>query len=160
MKITPKILVYIDGTEEALTAMRYAVYMAKIHQMELYGIHVINTKALNDLVNAKIFLQMEQAEYLSDMQADAHKHLDELIHLAERKGVPVHPLIEEGDVYKEVMQAIKQEEVDILVLGELSPIRTRRDDQHNDMERLVRNAPCSIFLVKDKKRVNHLYSSI
>lgn len=160
MSKIPRVLVYVDGTEEALIAMRYAIYMARVYQMELYGIHVVNTKALSDLVNAKIFLQMEQEEYLSDMQDDARKHLDELIYMAEGKGVLVHPLIEEGEVYKQVMASIKQEEIDLLVIGELSPIRSKRDEQQNEMERLLRNASCSVLVVKDAKRVDRLYNSL
>lgn len=160
MEGIPKILVYADGTDEALTAMKYAIYMAKTYQLELYGVHVINTKALNDLVRAKIFLQLEQEEYLQDMQNDARKHLDELIHLAQKKGVLVHPLIEEGEVYKEVMRVVKEEDINVLVIGEISTIRTKRDEHHNEMERLLRNVSCSVLVVKDSKRVEKLYNTL
>lgn len=160
MESVPKILVYADGSDEALMAMKYAVYMAKIYKLELYGIHVVNTKALSDLVNAKIFLQMEQEEYLSDMQNDARKHLDELIFMAERKGVLVNPIIEEGEVYRKVVDVIKSEDISMLLIGDLTKIRSKRDEQQNDMERILRNVSCSVLVVKDIQRVDNLYNTL
>jgi nucleotide-binding universal stress UspA family protein len=155
-----KILVYADGSEEALAAMKYAVYMAKNYQLELYGINVVNTRALSDLVNAKIFLQMEQEEYLADMQNDARKHLDELVYMAQRKGVMVHPVVEEGEIYRCVMNVVKEESISMVVIGELATVRSKRDEQNSDMERLLRNVPCSVLVVKDAKRVDILYNSL
>ncbi len=86
-KVTENILVYVDGTEGSITASQYAILLAKATGAHLEAMYVINTRALHDLVKARIFLQVEQDEYQLDLQADAERYLAHVRELAERKGV-------------------------------------------------------------------------
>ncbi|MGB2865370.1 MAG: universal stress protein, partial [Sedimentisphaerales bacterium] len=58
-----KIMVYIDGTEQSVTAAQYAVCLASFSGAELIALYVINTRAVEDLLKARIFLKDEQVEY-------------------------------------------------------------------------------------------------
>ena len=69
MSTPKKILVYIDGTEESITAAQYAICLASYFKADLFALYVINTKAMEDLLKARIFLQDEQVEYEHDMEA-------------------------------------------------------------------------------------------
>lgn len=155
-----KIMVYIDGTEQSITAAQYAICLASFSGAELIAHYVINTRAIEDLLKARIFLQDEQIEYEHDMEADAERYLNYVNELAVAKGVTITKKLSSGSVNKEIVNVIKDEDIDLLVVGELSHIRSRRDEFYDETERAVRLAPCSVFIVKDPDRVWELYESL
>ena len=84
-----KILVYVDGTEQSITAAQYAIVLAKSLGAELFALYVVNTRALNELVKARIFLESEQEEYHRDLDEDAERYLNHVRDLARSKGMAV-----------------------------------------------------------------------
>lgn len=155
-----KIMVYIDGTEESITAAQYAICLASSSDAELIAHYVINTKAMEDLLKARIFLEAEQLEYEHDMGADAERYLNYVNELASAKGVTITKKLSSGSVNKEIVDSVRAEEVDLLVVGELSHIRSRRDEFYDETERAMRSAPCSVLIVKDPDLVAELYESL
>ncbi len=148
-----KILVYIDGTEQSITAAQYAICLSKATGAELTALYVVNVRALNDLVKARIFLETEQAEYQRDLHADAERYLNHVKNLARSKGVVIASESRSGTPYMEIKNVIIEREIDLLIIGELSHIRSRRDEFFNEAERAMRNAPCSVLIVKNEDRV-------
>ncbi|MBN1766571.1 MAG: universal stress protein [Sedimentisphaerales bacterium] len=155
-----KIMVYIDGTEHSVTAAQYAICLASSTGAELVALYVINTKAVEDLLKARIFLQDEQVEYEHDMEADARRYLNYVNELALKKGVSVIKKSSKGSVNREIVNAVKEDEIDLLVIGELSRIRSRRDEFYDETERAMRTVPCSVLIVKDEEKVWDIYESL
>jgi nucleotide-binding universal stress UspA family protein len=155
-----KIMVYIDGTEQSITAAQYAICLASFSGAELIACYVINTRAMEDLLRARIFLKDEQVEYEHDMEGDAERYLNYVNELAVKKGVTVTKKCSKGTVHKEIVDAITDEEVDLLVIGELSRIRSRRDEFYDETERAMRAAGCSVLIVKDEDKVWEMYESL
>jgi len=155
-----KIMVYIDGTEQSITAAQYAICLSRTANARLTAIYVVNTRALRDLVKSRIFLEAEQAEYQQDLEADADRYLNHIRQLARQKGVAVETLKTSGTVHTEIKNKINELEIDLLILGELSTIRSRRDEFYNESERAMRSAPCSVLIVKDEDRVWEMYESL
>lgn len=155
-----RIMVYIDGTEQSVTAAQYAICLAASSGAELIACYVINTRAVEDLLRAKIFLTDEQIEYEHDMEADADRYLKYVGELAAKKGVSVVKKRGKGSVHKEIVDAVNEHEVDLLVIGELSRIRSRRDEFYDEGERAMRTVPCSVLIVKNEDRVWQLYDSL
>jgi nucleotide-binding universal stress UspA family protein len=153
-------MVYIDGTEQSVTAAQYAICLASFSGAELIAHYVVNTRAMEDLLKARIFLSDEEAEYEHDMEADAERYLKYVGELAAKKGVPVVKKSSRGSVHKEIVDAINAEGVDLLVIGELSRIRSRRDEFYDEAERAMRNAPCSVLIVKDEDRVYEMFEAL
>ena len=52
-----RIMVHVDGTEQSVTAAQYAICLAVFSNAELIAHYVINTKAVEDLLRARIFLK-------------------------------------------------------------------------------------------------------
>jgi nucleotide-binding universal stress UspA family protein len=152
-----RILVYIDGTEESLTAAQYAIMLSKAVGAMLYGTFIVNTHALNDLLKSHIFVESEQVEYQRDLEEDAGKYLNHFETMAASKGISVQILQESGIVHVKLKEMIREYDIDMLVVGELSRIRSRRDEFLNETERAMRNAPCSVLVVKDEDRVWDLF---
>ena len=155
-----KIMVYIDGTEQSITAAQYAICLASSSHAELIAHYVVNTRAMEDLLRARIFLKDEQVEYEHDMETDAERYLNHVNELAVQKGVTIVRKQSKGSVHKEIVKAVADDEVDLLVIGELSRIRSRRDEFYDEAERAMRNVGCSVLIVKDEDRVWEMYQSL
>ena len=155
-----KIMVYVDGTEQSITAAQYAICLASFSGAELIAHYVINTRAMEDLLRARIFLKDEQEDYEHDMESDAERYLNHVNELAVKKGLSIIARRSKGNVHKEIVNAIKEEDIDLLVIGELSRIRSRRDEFYDEAERAMRTVPCSVLIVKDEDRVWEMYESL
>jgi len=155
-----KIMVYVDGTEQSVTAAQYAICLASFSGAELIAYYVINTRAVEDLLKARIFLKDEQVEYEHDMEADAERYLNYINELAMKKGVSIIKKRSRGSVHKEIVDSVEADDVDLLVIGELSRIRSRRDEFFDETERAMRAVPCSVLIVKDEDRVWEMYESL
>ncbi|MFP4114699.1 MAG: universal stress protein [Spirochaetota bacterium] len=152
-----RVLVHVDGSEESLTAAEYAILLARRVDAELFVCYVINTRALQDLVRSRIFLETEEREYSRDLEADADRYLNHVRRAADRKGVAVTPIKRSGNVHQELLRVVDEEEIDLLVLGELAHVRSRRDEFYDESERAMRSARCSVLIVKDDERVDDLF---
>jgi nucleotide-binding universal stress UspA family protein len=153
-------MVHVDGTEQSVTAAQYAICLASFTGAELIAHYVINVKAVEDLLRARIFLQDEQVEYEHDMEADAERYLSYVSELGIKKGVSVVKKCSKGSVHKEIADSVKEDEVDLLVIGELSRIRSRRDEFYDENERAMRAVGCSVLIVKDEDKVWEMYQSL
>jgi len=153
-------MVYIDGTEQSITAAQYAICLASSSNAQLIAHYVVNTRAMEDLLRARIFLKDEQVEYEHDMKTDAERYLNHVNELAVQKGVTIVKRQSKGSVHKEIVKAVVEDEVDLLVIGELSRIRSRRDEFYDEAERAMRNVGCSVLIVKDEDRVWEMYQSL
>lgn len=155
-----RILVYVDGTEGSITAAQYAICLAHHYRAELSALYVVNTRALGDLVKARIFVKAEQEEYLHDLEQDSQRYLNHVRSLARKKGLAVQTASFSGTVHQEIKNYVLQNRVDLLVMGELSSVRSRRDELYDEAERAMRSVPCSVLIVKDEERVTALYDAL
>jgi len=158
--IVDRMMVYLDGSEESLAAAAYAVALAKQSGATLYALYVVNTRALNDLVTARIFLASEQDEYQHDLEADAERYLNYAVKLGSDRGITVDPLRSEGTVNQEIKSKVDQLEIDLLIIGERARIRRRRDEFFDETEGAMRSVGCSVLIVKDEERVWDLYDAL
>ena len=155
-----RMLVYIDGTEEAITAVEYSICLAKTYGASLTALYVVNTRALNDLVRSRIFLETEETEYTKDLEEDATRYLNHAKELARAKGVTVETVKTSGAVHSEIKKYVQEKDIDLLILGELSRIQSRRDEFYNETERAMRSVECSVMIVKDEDRVLDMYEDL
>jgi len=155
-----RILVFVDGTEGSITAAQYAVCLARAYQAELTALYVVNTRALGELLKARIFIQAEEEEYKRDLEQDANRYLNHVRSLARKKGLAVETVSASGNVQQEIKDCVREREIDLLVIGELSRVRSRRDEFYDEAERAMRSVPCSVLVVKDEERVWQLYDSL
>ena len=124
-----RILVYIDGSEVSVGPLLcMLLFLAKTLNAELCAMYVINTRALNDLVSAKIFLASEEVEYHRDLEKDAERYLRHITKMAEKKNVKIDTKSVSGTIHREIKNEIKEHDYDILVIGGISNIRSRRDE--------------------------------
>lgn len=159
-EIIRNILVYIDGSEQTVLAAHYAVGLAKTLHADLSALFVVNTQALGTLVKSRIFLEDEEMEYRNDLNADAERYLHHVQKIAQAKDVRITLVNKSGSVSGEIKKYVKENNVDLLVIGELSRIQSRRDQFYDETERAMRSVPCSVLIVKDEDRVWEMYDRL
>jgi nucleotide-binding universal stress UspA family protein len=155
-----RILVYVDGSEGSITAAQYAICLSRHYRAELSALYVVNTRALGDLLKARIFVKAEQEEYLRDLEADSQRYLNHVRSLARKKGLMVETSSVSGTVHQEIKNCVLANKIDLLVMGELSSVRSRRDELYDEADRALRSVPCSVLVVKDEERVSALYDAL
>ena len=158
--ILSNMLVFIDGTEESIAAAQYAVALSLKTKAALTALYVINTRALDDLVKSRIFIQSEQQEYQLDLEQDAQRYLNHVRELARQKGVAMETIKVSGAVQVEIKRKIEELDIDLLVIGELSRIRSRRDELYNEAERAMRSVRCPVLVVKNTDALWDLFEQV
>jgi nucleotide-binding universal stress UspA family protein len=153
-------MVHVDGSEQSIAAAQYAIILAKALDAELHALYVVDTRALSELVRTHIFLKSEQDEYQRDLEGDATRYLNHVQELARRKGVPLTAHKASGAVHVEIKAKVAELAADMLVIGELSQIRSRRDELYNEAERAMRSVPCPVVIAKGEDRIWELYESL
>lgn len=160
MKPIKRIMVYVDGSEQSITAAQYAVVLAKTLGAELHALYVVDTRALAELVKSRIFIDSEQEEYRRDLESDAERYLNHVRDLGRRKGVIVSVEKSSGAVNVEIKAKALERGVDLLVIGDIPQIRSRRDELYNETERAMRTVPFPVLLAKGEDKIWDLYEAL
>jgi nucleotide-binding universal stress UspA family protein len=155
--VMQNVMVFVDGTEQSVTAAQYAILLCRQSGARLSVLYVVNTRALTDLVKAHIFLEVEQDEYKMDLESDAERYLNHVVALGREKGIEVEAVKRSGTVHQEIKNEVAERGVDLLVLGELAKIRSRRDEFFDEAERAMRGVGCPVLIVRDEDRIWELF---
>lgn len=148
-----KILVYLDGSEGSISALMYSIMLAKSSGAELHTVYVVNTKALGDLVKSRIFINEEQNEYLKDLKEDAKRHIKHALKLSASKDIDIETAILEGSPHNEIISYIKSNSIDLLIIGSVNVIRSRREELLSENDRMLRTSDCPVLVVKDNDQI-------
>ncbi|RJP57578.1 MAG: universal stress protein [Candidatus Auribacter fodinae] len=155
-----KIMIYIEASEDSIIAAQYAVCLAKWFGARISAVYVVDIKTLQELTRAKIFVKLEEMDYEKALEDDGTHYLNHVRELAENKGVPVETILLKGDVFAEVAGRMKQDNIDLLVMGKLEEPESRRDFFYNTNERIFRRAPCPVIIVKDSENIKIMYDNL
>jgi nucleotide-binding universal stress UspA family protein len=155
-----KILVTIAGGKYSLITAKYAIGMAKFLDSKLFVQYVVNAKALADLLQAKVFVKIESIGYEKELEDQGNKHLENIRKLAEVKQVQIETILSKGVVHEEVVQLVKELNIDILVMGELKEFVFRKDSFYDEGERIFREVRCPVLVVKGDKEIEKMYEDL
>lgn len=155
-----RMLVYLDGSDESVVAMTYAIVLAKRLGAGLTALYVINTSALQELVEASIFLKSEEEEYRKALSSDAERYLRHAKRLGEKKGIAVKTHTASGAVSIEINRVLAETGSDLLVVGGITKPIDRRNGRIHETERAIRSVSCPTIVVKDEARSWKLYESL
>lgn len=155
-----KILLYVDGTEECISAGQYAIALAHQLDAELIAVYCVNISLLEELTKARIFVKIEEMDYQQDLEQDGKRYLNYISEMARAKGLSIRTELTKGVVNKEITNMIGAEKVDLLVMGELEQVMSRTDTYHDEAELIFRKAKCSVMVIKDAIRAENVYNNI
>ena len=155
-----KILLYIDGSESAITAAQFAIVIAKNYGSELKAIYVVNADLLDELLKAKIFVQMEKMDYERDLDEDGKRYLKYVEKIADRKGMKVETVLKKGVVHEEVSREVDEYGCDLLIQGELGEVLSLRDSFYEEGERILRKVKCPVMVVRGRDRIEKHFDEL
>ncbi|OPX97632.1 MAG: universal stress protein UspE [Syntrophorhabdus sp. PtaB.Bin006] len=85
---------------------------------------------------------------LKDMMEGAKKDLDAMIKAETAEGMHIKEIIREGTPAKTILNAIKEENADLMIMAAHEENRIEHFLFSRDNYKIVRKMPCSILLVK------------
>ena len=155
-----KIMVTIAGADISIVTAKHGISVAKMLDSELNVLYVVNMKALEDLLRANVFVEEEEIEYEKELEEQGNRYLDNIKQLALEKGVKVNTILAKGIIHEEIIKKIQELDIDMLVMGELKELTSRRDSFYDEGERIFREAKCPVLVVKDAQRVEKIFNSL
>ena len=160
IKTVSKILVYVDGNDTSIPTAEYAIVLAKLNDATLHAAYVVDTKVLDDLLKAHIFIREESEDYEFDLEEDGKRYLNHVRQLGRAKGVEPIPLLLKGEPSREIIKQLEELRIDLLVLNELEQFSSRRESFLDAKEQMLRRAKCQILVVKDDDRATAIYEAL
>ena len=154
------IVVSVAGAGASLVTAKYAIYLASLLSAKLTAIYVVDEKALQDLLKSRIFVEVEAQGYERDLVNQGKRFLERLRKMAEGKGVAFDGVLLRGVVHDEVVNKAVELEADLLVMGELKEVMSRREVFYDEGERIFRESPCPVVVVKNPEEVEKLYEEL
>jgi nucleotide-binding universal stress UspA family protein len=145
MEDVKRILVVSRDTKYCRKAVKYGVSLSRTYGAELYVIHVVHDPFIFGGWNLPMpSLEEEYQKVLNEARKELHSVIDS----EKKKGMTIKELIKEGDPTEVLLKAVKEEDIDLLIMlaheeGHLEHFLFGRSN-----EDIVRKMPCSVLLVK------------
>lgn len=155
-----RIIVYLDGSEGSILAMRLAMVLAEYMNAELYALSIVNTRALSDLVQSHIFLEAEREEYKRELFDDSSRYLNHAVEMGRKKNIFVKGVNISGSIAAGIKEKVSELGIDLLVMGPPPRIRSRRDALFDEVESAMRTVDCSVLIARDEERIEKLYRGL
>ena len=152
-----KILVPTDNSENSADAFKIALDFAEKHDASIHVLHVVHTNYLAEAHRHEPHLFLESPPtYEKNLISKGRRETEEFIkkHQGDRTGVTIEVEVKEGDTVQEILKAVKDKGIDIIVMGthgKKGPVHTMMG---SITEKIVREAPCPMLTVK-RKEVAH-----
>lgn len=109
-----KVLVPTDLSETAYLALEHAAMMAALFKADLYLLHVIEvTETSYSLYNPAV--QIRSLDEIQKIVAEKLEELASRIHAVH--GIPVRTLVANGKTAWEINNAVKENDIDIVIMG-------------------------------------------
>jgi nucleotide-binding universal stress UspA family protein len=154
------ILIYIDGSEPSILAAQFGIILAKRYGSAVRALYVVNENLLNELLKARVFVQMEKMDYERDLEEDGKRYLNYIVKLGCKKGVTVDTNLRKGVVHEEVAREVEEFGCDVLLQGELGEVLSLRDSFYEEGERILRKVRCPVMIVRGRERIEREFDEL
>ena len=145
MENIDRILVVSRMTKYCAEAVQQGISLARKFDAELILIHVMhNPFGLEGWNLPMVSLKKDYQKLLEEAKRD----LDRLVAKEKEKGLPVTEIIREGEPTREIVAAVKEYRIDLMILLAHQEGRLEHFLFGSSNEELIRRMPCSIMLVK------------
>jgi len=149
MEDVKRILVVSSMTKSSKKAIHYGVSLSKKYGTELYVLHVIYHPFGFDLEGWNLPIPSLEEEYKRIIK-EAKEELDAVINHEKKKGMSIKEMIREGEPAKEILEVVKEENIDLILMLAHSEWRLEHSLFGRITEEIIRKTPCSILLIKDE----------
>jgi nucleotide-binding universal stress UspA family protein len=118
MKEINKIMVAFDFSEYSIEALKYAVQLAEDLKVDVIITNVINERDVNSIRMAAMYSgAISEDEFIKDRTERHLRQIDKLIKEISPGQLPIKKVFKVGIPFRELIQAVKDEDVDLVVMG-------------------------------------------
>jgi nucleotide-binding universal stress UspA family protein len=142
------ILILVDGTKSSFRAADYAIDLARTLGARLTALAVVDTDTLRQLLNVKILVDSEMAEFERELEQSSQNQLDEVRQRAMGKRVKFEDVLRSGNSEVIVPIELAQRNVDLLVMGAFQSERVKHDLIARQRQQILDRSACPILVVK------------
>jgi nucleotide-binding universal stress UspA family protein len=145
-----KILLPTDGSDYANKAAEHAIWIASLNGAELVVLNVIETSSLVGLPAEDLIVRIKEM-----LKEEGRKSLEKISQIYEeskteeecQKDVKLTTATEEGSPSDIILKKIKEENIDLVVMGTSGKHGLDRFLLGSVTENVVRSAPCPVLVV-------------
>lgn len=150
MKNINRILVLSRMNQDSRKAIKLCVSLARKLEAKLVALHLVSNTAEMMIVNSPDMFPLNALNNYMGLQQSAKENVDKVIKEEMQLGFPIKELIVEGDPLEEVVKAVKEENIDLLVMNAHEEGRIEHALFGGENDAIIRRMPCSILLVKEE----------
>jgi len=153
MKRISKIMVACDFSEYSKESLKYAAELAEDLKAYIILTNVINERDVNSVRMAAMFSgAISENEFLKDKMESRLERIDELIEEISVSHLPVKKVIKIGIPFRELIQAVKDEGADLVVMGPKG--RSNLEDIlfGSTAEKMFRHCPVPLLSLRENMR--------
>ncbi len=150
-----KILVPTDFSPLATEALRTAHQIARRQKATIYLIHVLYFPMSEEETRPGA-VEVLPVGYLKRMKQEIKEQLQNLIVKEKLTDVKVVPEIRVGNPYQSMVLALKNEKMDLVVMGSQGVSGVREVLVGSNAERMVRFSPSPVLVIKGKTNFSNL----
>lgn len=141
-----KILVPCDFSKPAINAFRFALDVAIRSKGTIRLVHVVELPVLHDTLLMPV-LNFEE-ELLKELRDKAASQFKKLIDKYENDGIKVSWEVEFGSPPKMLLDIIKAESIDLVIMGSHGASGLREYVVGSNAEKMIRNSPVPVIVIK------------
>ena len=155
-----QIIVPLAGGPASVITAKYAIYLAKLLQVKLTAIYIIDQNAIQELLKSRVFVEIEAKEYEIDMEQQSRLFMQRIKSLADNKKVEFDSIVLKGEVHTEIANKARELGADLLVMGDLKEVLSWKEALYSEGERIFRESPCPVVIVKNPQEAERLYKEL
>lgn len=135
------VAVGLDGSNASLKAVEEAIFQAKNRRAILHLVSIQETTDASYSAHEVLEATKMERQQLESLQRQAKTN-------AEAAGVQVITTISKGQFASAVIEYLKKQKIDLLVLGDVGHSSIWGALLGTNVDKIVRNAPCSVLVVR------------
>jgi nucleotide-binding universal stress UspA family protein len=139
------ILVYVDGSETSMRAIRVGIRMAVALKIPIEFLYVIAKKNVDEIA---IISQQPPDVVRRQMEVKSHQYLEYVENLANLHDLPCQKLIRRGIPHDEIVSIANSTGVDLIIIGKERLSTSHRIISGGLVNHLIEDAICSVLVVR------------